>query len=87
MKNMDERLNALPKFDSFTVSKARYAKNKVAIRFISDGTGFKTWQNRLFNETCGYDGYSRREGAYIVSIAKVEKFIKRLQDEIDAMAS
>ena len=69
----------IPENVNFTVKKARYAKDKIAISFESDGTGLKTSSNRLFNEVVGYGGYSNREHAYIVSITKVEKFLKMLQ--------
>lgn len=78
----DERLRNLVNTDKFTFEKARYAKNKVALRFLNN-TGWKSYDNRLFNRM-GKSSYSGREKAYIISVARAEKFIRLLEDELRA---
>ena len=76
----DERLDNLVDTDKYTFEKARYAKNKVALRFVQQ-TGWKSSENMIFDRL-GDSSYSRREKAYIISVARCEKFVKLLEDEL-----
>lgn len=69
----------------FTISLARYAKDKIALKFVSDGSGWKTSAIYLADSILGKGeweiykrcpGWSNREGAYILSLGQVEKFLK-----------
>lgn len=81
-KTFDERLSALPRSGgdkmsgTFTIGKARYAKNKVAIRTPSNDN-FKTRAARLIGDGIGAK-WSNREKAYIASPAQAEKFVDLL---------
>lgn len=57
--------------DSFTVSDARYAKGKLLVRTIPDGSGIKTRADRLAAALGGR--WVGRESGYIMGAAAVEK--------------
>ena len=84
MKTFTERFNQLKDGNDFSFSIARYSKNMVALRFHSDGTGLKTWSLKTWSnmqfDRMGKSRFSNREKAYIISVAKAEKFLKQIQD-------
>jgi len=68
---------------SYQITKARYARDKMAIRCESDGSGLKTRAMRI---AAGLPGarYSNREHAYIVSKRQADRFEALMADGYDA---
>ena len=62
---------------TYTIHPARYAKGKMALRCIPDGTGWKTLAALIISQIPGVR-YSNREHAYIVSPACARKFEQKL---------
>lgn len=58
---------------TYTISKARYAKGKMAVHCKPDGSGWKTLAALIISEMPGVR-YSGREHAYIVSPGCARKF-------------
>ena len=69
--------------DAYRISKARYAKGKIAIHCKPDGSGLKTRAARLLSAIAG-NSYSNREKSYIVSPRQAEKFLKLFTEGRDA---
>lgn len=66
-------------FGIWQISKARYAKDKVAISFVPHRYWMKTRACDVLEAVCNYHAkYSNREKVYIVSIAQAERFLKAL---------
>lgn len=64
---------------AYTIAPARYAgrwngKPQMAVRCISDGSGWKTRAMRICDELKAR--YSNRENAYIMSPTKAKKFVE-----------
>jgi hypothetical protein len=57
----------------YTIGPARYAKGKMAICCISDGSGWKT-RAMLLAERLANGRYSGRENAYILSPSAATRF-------------
>lgn len=55
--------------ETVTITKARYAKKSIAVRCVSDGSGFKTPTMRMV-ESVGGARWSNREKAYILPASK-----------------
>ena len=69
----------------YIVSPARYAKGMVAVRCLSNGTGWKTRAMRL----AGYfarERYSGRENSYIMTRAAALRFEEHFRAGFDAGA-
>ena len=62
---------------SYTIQPAKYAKGKIAIRCIPDGTGWKTLAARTISEMPGVT-YSDRERSYICSTRCAAKFVAEM---------
>ena len=58
---------------TYTIQKARYARGKLAIHCIPDGTGWKTLAALIISQMPGV-AYSNRESSYIVSPSRAAKF-------------
>lgn len=68
--------------NDFTINKARYAKNMVAISCKSDGSGWKTRAMRLCSALNAR--WSNREKAYIISPTKAKRFLDLYEAGKDA---
>jgi hypothetical protein len=66
----------------YTITTARYARNSVAIRPVSNGTGFKTRAHRLCDHLRAR--WSNRENAYITSPTKAARFEQLYAEGYDA---
>ena len=58
---------------TYTIGPARYAKGKMALHCIPDGTGWKTLAALIISQMKGVR-YSNRERAYIISPTCARKF-------------
>lgn len=74
-----------PKFTKgvYRIGRAKYAKNKCGLYFISDRSGFKTTANLLLDQIAANENsfganrfYSSREKAYIIPISLTERFVE-----------
>lgn len=71
---------------TYKISPAKYAKNKMAVHCISDGSGYKTLAALIISAMPNVR-YSGREHAYIVSprtAAKFEAEMAKIQTEREA---
>lgn len=59
--------------DTYTITRARYAKDKMAVHCKPDGTGWKTLAALIISEMPGVR-WSNRESAYICSPGRATKF-------------
>lgn len=64
------------------VSKAKYAKDKAAVRIKSDESGFKGRAHRLADYHKG--NYSHRENAYIMPYSKAKKLLEHYDQGYDS---
>lgn len=59
---------------TYTIRPAKYAKNKLAVHCIPDGSGWKTLAALIISGMPGVR-YSNREGSYLCSAKTAAKFV------------
>lgn len=68
--------------ETFTITKARYAKQSIAVRCQSDGSGFMTREMRVVEALNGR--WSNREKAYVLAATKEARLRRLIADGYDA---
>jgi len=71
---------------TYTISPARYAKGKLAVRCIPDGSGWKTLAALMISQMPGVR-WSGRESAYIVSPGRARKFEQAVAEAAERRAA